>query len=609
MKVRLLSLVIAVVGVFPLSAADLPNILWITSEDNSSQWIGCYGNPQASTPRIDALAKEGVLFEHAYSNGPVCAVARSTLLNGAYAPTMGTQHMRSRHVIPAKYRPYVEYLRKAGYYCTNNAKTDYNFKGDDKAIWDESSKKAHYRNRPADAPFFAVFNIELTHESSLFGNREREPQRLSVAEVELPPYVPDLPEMRRDFARYHDRVSAMDRRVGEIVDELAARGLADDTIVIYNSDHGGATPRGKRYLYDTGVKVPLVVRVPEKWRALCGFQPGERVAETVAFVDFAPTFLSLAGISRPPQMQGRAFLGVKREEPGKDDMEFLYADRFDEIYGMRRGLTDGRWKYVRCFTPNLPAAPYSFYQSGQPAWKEWERAWKEGRVSGAAAAIWESPQATEELYDLLADPWEVRNLAADPGHAEKLAALRNRLSTTMEGVADTSLVPEPLFDELGGTEGIAGFVQGPAFSRAKAVSLAFAASGREAAALPELMQALGSVSPVERYWGAQGVLMMPRPPVEALKALEPLLEDDKPVIRTVAAEALWRTGRNATAHAVLLAELDRARGESLLYLLNAFRRLDLVKDIPQGWAEAKASDPGAQDYVGRFLKRADAGTE
>lgn len=241
-----------------LPAADMPNFLWIVSEDNSSQWIGCYGNTQAQTPRIDALAKDGILFEHAYANAPVCAVARSTLLTGMYAVTQGTQHMRSRYPIPSRYRPYVEYLRHAGYYCTNNAKTDYNIAGKDASWWDESSNKAHYSHRPAGVPFFAVFNIELTHESQLFENRPG-PQRIAPADIILPPYVPDLPEMRSDFARYHDRITAMDHRVGELVDELARAGLADDTIVIYNSDHGGVTPRGKRYLEETGVRVPFVV--------------------------------------------------------------------------------------------------------------------------------------------------------------------------------------------------------------------------------------------------------------------------------------------------------------------------------------------------------------
>ncbi len=297
-----------------LFAQEKPNILWIVSEDNSSHWIGCYGNDQARTPNIDKLASEGVLFEHAYSNAPVCAVARATILTGVYAPTMGTQHMRSRNPIPAKYKPNVSYLRAAGYYCTNNAKTDYNFKGNDNSYWDESSGKAHYKNRPEGKPFFAIFNLGASHESSLFKDKAAEPKRLTPEEIDLPPYLPDLPEIRKDYARYHDRITEMDGQVGKILAELEKDGLAENTVVIYTSDHGGILPRGKRYLEETGVKIPFIVRVPEKLETLSPFTPGQRAEEPVSFIDMSPTFLSLAGVGKPDQMQGRAILGNDRAD-------------------------------------------------------------------------------------------------------------------------------------------------------------------------------------------------------------------------------------------------------------------------------------------------------
>jgi N-sulfoglucosamine sulfohydrolase len=577
----------------PLQAADHPNILWIVSEDNSSHWMGCYGNTQAQTPRIDALAKQGVLFEHAYSNAPVCAVARATILNGTYSPTMGTQHMRSRHPIPAKYRPNVEYLRKAGYYCTNNAKTDYNFKGNDTAIWDESSQKAHYLHRPEGAPFFAIFNLAMTHESSLFPNKEPEPKRLKPEEIKLPPYVPDQPEMRKDFARYHDRITEMDANVGRLLDELETQGLADDTIVIYTSDHGGVTPRGKRYLYETGVKIPCIIRIPEKWRGLGKFSPGQHVDEPVSFVDFSPTFLSLAGIDTPPQMQGRAFLGSKRVEPASDEMEFLYADRFDETYGMRRGLTDGKWKYVRRFTPQLPAAPYSFYPLGLPSWRAWEKASKGGKLTGIHQEIWDTDQAPEELYNLGADPWEIHNLAADPAHAERLKALRQRLKDTMKQVTDTGLIPEPLFDTLAGDATIADFVQSNRFDFDKALDLAFAATQRDPANLTLLEQSLASKSPVERYWALAGLWILGDRAVAKAGAIPPLLTDDHSVIRTTAAETLWNLGRKEQAKAPLLDEAGKDLDAfSHLYLLNTLRRLDLLNQLPEGWQKSKAGRKG-----------------
>jgi arylsulfatase A-like enzyme len=189
-------LILSTIGLLMLvaPAAERPNILWITSEDNAAHWLGCYGNDQASTPRLDRLASEGNLFRHAYANAAVCAVARSTILTGVHAPGMGTQHMRSRHAIPAEIKPYVTHLRGQGYYCTNASKTDYNIKGNDKAIWDECSDKAHYRKRPDGRPFFAIFNLTVTHESSLFpAKRGRGPNRLKPSEIKVPPCLPALP--------------------------------------------------------------------------------------------------------------------------------------------------------------------------------------------------------------------------------------------------------------------------------------------------------------------------------------------------------------------------------------------------------------------------------
>jgi N-sulfoglucosamine sulfohydrolase len=589
----------------PLFAADKPNILWIVSEDNSSHWIGCYGNSQAQTPRIDALAKQGFLFENAYSNAPVCAVARSTILLGAYAPTVGTQHMRSRHPIPQTYRPNVEYLRAAGYYCTNNAKTDYNFKGNDNSYWDESSNKAHYKNRPDGKPFFAIFNIHDSHESSLFNKTPAEPVRLKPLDVELPPYLPDLPEIRKDIARYHDRITDMDAKVGKVIDELEKAGLAENTIVIYCSDHGGILPRGKRYLEQTGVKVPLVIRVPEKFQKLSPFKTGQRVTEPVSFVDFSATLLSLAGIETPAQMQGRPFLGEKRKEPAADEMEFLYADRFDELYGMRRALTDGKWKYIRNFQPHLPNAPYSFYQFGQPGWVAYQKAWKADEFCGYHKSLWEAPGSSEQLYDLTADPWEINNLAKDPAHSGKLAALRERLKATMKQNHDTGLVPEPLFEALAGEGAIASHVQSNAYDINKIADLAFAATEINEKHLPALREAVKSKHPVERYWGVNGLLQLAGKSTEVKPDdFSPLLKDAESIIRTTAAEALFKLNQKDIATQALIEEVGKnINPSSLLYLLNTINRLELLDQLPQDWAKGKSMKGADFDYIKRFAEK------
>ena len=587
-----------------LFAAEKPNILWIVSEDNSSHWMGCYGNAQAQTPRIDALAKEGILFEHAYSNAPVCAVARATILNGAYSPTMGTQHMRSRHPIPAKYKPNVEFLRAAGYYCTNNAKTDYNFKSNDTAIWDESSNKAHYKKRPEGKPFFAVFNLEATHESSLFKDKPAEPKRIKPEDIDLPPYLPDLPEIRKDFARYHDRITVMDSQVGKILEDLEKAGLAEDTIVIYTSDHGGILPRGKRYLEETGVNIPLVIRIPEKFKDLSPFKVGDRVDEPVSFVDFSPTFLSLAGIDTPQQMQGRPFLGTKRIAPAEDEMEFLYADRFDELYGMRRGLTDGKWKYIRNFNPHLSQSPYSFYQFGQPGWIAYRKAFEEGKLASGFAALWQPPAISEQLYDLSADPWEIKNLAADPAHAEKLDTMRARLKATMKQVTDTGLVPEPMFDALSKGSTIADFVQSEKFDLDGVLDLAFIASAKDAKNVPVLTAALSSEDSVKRYWGTLGLLVLGEESASSVDSVMPLLKDTHAVIRATAAEALFRWGKTDIASEALISDMAmKMDPSSLLNLLNTLRRYELLDQIPKNWAKDKNLKGADYNYIQRFFNR------
>lgn len=523
--------------------AELPNILWITSEDNAAHWLGCYGNKQASTPRLDKLAAEGIRFTRAYSNAPVCAVARSTILNGAYATSMGTQHMRSRHPIPASFRSYVSHLREIGYYCTNNSKTDYNFKGNDAAIWDECSGKAHYRKRPKDKPFMAVFNLTVSHESSLFPETVRkhrkkgiipESPRVNPADIILPPSQPDLPEMRSDAAIYHDCITAMDRQVGKLLDELKNQGLADTTIIFYYSDHGGAMARGKRYLEDSGVRVPMIVHLPEKWRHLSPFAPGSVVEEPVAFVDLAPTVLSLAGIATPASMQGRAFLGKHRAAPR--EFEFLFGDRFDDIPGMRRAITDGEFKYIRCFSPYLPGAPYSSYAFGQPSWKAWKEAAAAGKLSGYHDEIWQATQPVELLFDLKSDPWEIHNLAAKPELAERLKAMRGKLRETMINTRDSGVVPEEMWKQLAADGTIHGYVANAGEDHAAWVDLAFMATS--GSITTELEAAFESPSPVARYWAGSSGLFHPGKAVHLAGKLKKLAEDSSPVVRRRAAEAL-----------------------------------------------------------------------
>ncbi|MEC7717760.1 MAG: sulfatase-like hydrolase/transferase, partial [Planctomycetota bacterium] len=239
--------------------AERPNILWVTSEDNSHHWVGCYGNTEASTPHIDRLAENGIRFQYAYSNAAVCAVARNTLILGRYACGMGTHNMRSRYPVPESFQTYPSYLRDAGYFCVNRSKTDYNFKTDDKSHWDQCGGQAHWRNRAKGQPFFAVFNSTISHESSLFANKTGDLRRRGMipetpsrdpSSVQLPPHYPDTPQLRQDWVTYMDVVSAMDKQIGGWIEELDKAGVRDNTIIFYYSDHGGILPRAKRYIND-----------------------------------------------------------------------------------------------------------------------------------------------------------------------------------------------------------------------------------------------------------------------------------------------------------------------------------------------------------------------
>ena len=429
------------------AAGERPNILWITSEDNSPD-LGCYGDAYAATPVLDALAAQGTRYTRCFSVSGVCAPSRSAIITGMDPCGIGTQHMRIRAVPPPFVKCFPEYLRGAGYWCTNRVKTDYQFEAPLSA-WDQNGKQAHWRNRPdAEQPFFSVWNITASHESQVrlpddaFAARTRKltpEQRHDPAAAVLPPYYPDTPAVRNNWARYYDVVTAMDHEVGEILKELEDDGLAEDTIVFYYGDHGRGLPRAKRWIYDSGLHVPLLVRFPEKWRP-AGHEPGGVNGELVSFVDLGPTVLSLAGVQVPRHMQGRPFLGDRQAPP----RQYVHAarDRMDESYEFIRAVRDRRYKYIRNFEPEKPRSQKIWYMEKMPIMKEWRRLHAEGKLNAVQARFFESPKEIEELYDTEADPHEVDNLAGDPALRPVLERMRGELARWMEEVGDLGFVAE-----------------------------------------------------------------------------------------------------------------------------------------------------------------------
>ncbi len=443
---------------------DRPNFLWISTEDMSPD-MGCYGDAYAVTPNLDALAAQGVRYTRAFTHAGVCAPSRSGLITGMYPTTIGTHHMRCRGVTPGEVKCFPEYLRAAGYYCTNNSKTDYQFDAPLTA-WDESSKNAHWRNRPAGKPFFAVINFTITHESQIRNRSAAMMKQLSTlgvaerhdpAKAQLPPYYPDTPKVRQDWAQYYDVVTLMDKQAKEVLDQLEKDGLAENTIVWFWGDHGRGLPRGKRWIYDSGTRVPLIVRVPEKWRKLAlpdnpdALKPGSVNDDLVAFLDFAPTMLSLAGIDIPRHMQGRAFLGRQKDKP----REYVFAarDRMDEAYDMIRSVRDKQYRYIRNYMWYLPRSQDITYMNEMPTMQEMRRLFAEGKLAGPQLQYFEPTKPVEELYDTAADPHEVKNLAGDPKYKDVLERLRKVHNEWCRDTMDIGLIPEPVLDEMKWPEG------------------------------------------------------------------------------------------------------------------------------------------------------------
>jgi uncharacterized sulfatase len=563
---KLISLLTLLV-VMTVRGADRPHVLWITSEDNGPQ-LGCYGDRDADTPNLDRLASRGVRFRRVWSVAPVCAPARTALISGVYPQSSGGLHMRSQVPVPDGWRLYPQFLREAGVYCTNNAKEDYNVevRGN---VWDESSKRAHWRNRGAGQAFFAVFNIELTHESQV----RKRPHRVvhDPAAVRLPSYWPDLPEVRQDWAQYHDRVTAMDGRVGELLREVEEAGLAGETIVIYCGDHGPGLPRCKRTPMDSGLRVPLLMHFPEKWRHLApaGYAEGGELTQLVDFTDFAPTFLSLYGLEIPGWMQGRAFAGQRRAEPRR--YVFGMRDRMDERYDPVRSVSDGRWVYVRNFFTHRPAGQRVAYQFETPMTRAWHRLAGEKPLPEAQAAFWK-PHPAEELYDLENDPDEVKNLAGDPGSGEVLARMRSALREQEELVGDVSLLPEAEMLRLSaGGSPYAMARAGGSFRFAEVVRSAFEAS-RPGISAEEIGTLLRHSEAGVRWWGAMGCRMRSDLAEAERGRLGEMLAEENPGVRVAAAEALRGTD---AAVAVLLKSADLLQSD----YYDALRALNSLEDL------------------------------
>jgi uncharacterized sulfatase len=607
----------------PAPAAERPNLLWISAEDLSAATCGAYGGP-ARTPRIDALAAGGLRFDAAFSAAPVCAPSRSAIITGLMPTTLGSLPMRCRATPPPFVVGFPKLLREAGYYCTNNSKTDYNVAPSFDAGWDDSGREAHWRNRPdASRPFFAVFNLGVTHESGLFGDAPRKVRkslaqnlRTNPATVAVPPYYPDTPVIREALAHRLDLAAALDRDVGGILDALAADDLADSTIVVFWGDHGEGIPHGKRFLTEHGLRVPLLVHVPERFREQARLPaaapPTGTTASPVSLMDLGPTMLDLAGVETPAWMEGRSFLGP---HAATRDHMIGVADRMDAAPGFGRSVRDRRFRYLRNFLPWLDGDDLPDYASGVPITGELRRVRAAGGLPPGADWFARTSRPAEELHDAVADPDEIHDLAGEAAHAGDLARLRETLRAWMRETRDTGILPEPILRREARQAGSEWAIFHPdeqghaaAGERYDAV-LAAAWDVADQPADAPWGERLASRDPAVRFWAVHGIGWAAARPgaaaaPDAAASLRAALEDTDPVVRVAAAWWLLQlaAGEPQPALEALGREVGSAERDVRQQALVAVDHLgDAARPL---WAAAAALDLGKdEEYSRRTVER------
>jgi len=581
----------------PKEEVDRPNIVWITCEDMSPN-MGCYGDSYAETPNLDRLAARGVRYTHAFTHAGVCAPSRSGLITGMYPTSLGSHHMRCSTTLPDFVKCFPEYLREAGYYCTNQSKTDYNFPVPAGA-WDVSQGgKAHWRNRGAGQPFFSVFNLTVTHESRIrakYDTLAHDPD-----EATLPPYLPDTPLVRRDWARYHDMITQMDSQAGKLLRQLEEDGLADDTIVFFFADHGVGLPRAKQWIYDAGTHVPLILYFPEKYRHLAPAEPGTAVDRLVGFVDIGPSVLSLLGLDIPEHVQGIPFLGPKAGEP----RTYLYGmrDRMDERYDMSRSVRDRRYKYHRNYFPARPFAPWLDYMEKLATMQEWRRLHTAGELTGVQAFFMRETKPVEELYDIVADPYEQVNLADSPEHRTVLERMRKVHFDWVRETIDLGLLPEQdMRDRARGFSEYEMARRGSETFPFERMVRAAEASGQDDAPLTSLLEYCRDDDAAVRFWGVIGLTNAGAREDKVVQSLQNMLADPSVEVQIVAAEALCRLDQSDPALAALAEALAHP---SYWVRLQAANVLDRIGDKAQpvrGAIETAVADQSHENLFVRWV--------
>ncbi|WP_158275588.1 sulfatase family protein [Marinilabilia rubra] len=565
-----------------------PNILWITIEDTSPHFLGCYGNSDAKTPNIDELADKGVRFTRAFATGAVCSSSRSTIVTGLYTGQLGTGNHRSKYEIPKEIRGFPALLREAGYYTTNNKKLDYNIANMKPFVadaWNESSGQAGWWGRGKDQPFFAVFNFMSSHQSRTMTNpwnwyehfvleKLGEQNRIGPGEFEMPPFYRDTPEMRKYMSRVYNSLSYTDQQVGELLGRLKKDGLMENTIIFFYADHGEGIPRGKCNPVALGYRVPFIVWAPDKYRHLLPWKNDSVASELVSFVDLAPTVLSLGGLEKPEYMPGRAIMGDNRE----NSPELVYAsrNRIDESPGLARSVTDGRFIYTRIFMPHLPELKYQKYADVSDIVKQIRLDYRKGHLNPIQSGMLEK-RPIEVLYDLENDPWEINNLAQDARYESVLQKFRAALKSQIEDIKDVHFLPESVMLKRAEGSNIYRMRQNRELNPIKTLYSAASLVGREDS-MKKQFELLKHPDAAVRYWASLG-LKNQELPVESKKEIEEVLENENaPEVRIELSSILYNRWKCPKGFNVLS---DMAVSENLIISNQALQAILYLSDFSE----------------------------
>ena len=522
-----------------------PNIIWLVAEDISPA-LGCYGDSLAKTPNIDKIASMGIRFNKAYATAPICAPSRSTLMSGLYATSLGTQHLRCEIPFPDQLKTLPEHLRAAGYFTSNRNKTDYNF--DPEGRWEHwSGSYAPWRHRKKDnQPFYSFINVGPSHEGSVNNDTrylesiaDIPPEQLvNPSMVTVPPYYPDNAQSQEVWARYYNVLQALDKNVGQVLDSLEADGLMDETVIFFFGDHGFGMPRYKRWLYKTGLHVPLLVSIPDKYAHLFNEKPGSSTDQMVSFVDFPATALNLAGVQAPETMEGQPFLGDSLPEPRK--YVFGARDRADDMYEMSRAVLNDRYIYIRHYMPHLPYIQSGFiYSDVKFGFKTLRTAKNAGALNEEQQKLW-NPKPVEELYDLQADPQELNNVAVNADFAGIKRQLKEQMDHWMVEHRDFGLLPEAEYMIRSQHSSPYEYARNSEDYQAAAILASADMVGT--ATQSQCVEKLVNPDSGVRYWATMALMQFDGLDQQSIDALKKALKDDSPSVQINAAETLCRAG-------------------------------------------------------------------